>query len=250
MSITISDNHEYTVDGLKVPSVTEILNVYFPPCGFYTEEGQQDGKYRHEWYAALAQGIETTNEPYPKIAPAIEGFKKFLADVKPEYVSGEIPYHHPTLRYCGTPDVVFRIGDKLDKVHINAKLWHLIINPGFKLATKDVYAAYDKRRLTTKGRGVRINCSFGRSSDYKSLEYMLYNDLEEIAIAKKKVLGNIIERLASHLGRKAIVSGSGPSVFCLCRTGKEGRTAKDKLFRSVPAARRKGWQVFVTRTET
>ena len=111
--ITISDNHEYTVDGLKVPSVSEILNVYFPPCGFYTEEGQQDGKYRHEWYAALAQGIETTNAPYPKIAPAIDGFKKFLADVKPVYVSGEIPYHHPTLRYCGTPDVVFRIGDRL-----------------------------------------------------------------------------------------------------------------------------------------
>ena len=86
--------------------------------------------------------------------------------------------------------------------------------------------------------------------DHKSLEYMLYNDLEEIAIAKKKVLGGIIERLASHLGRKAIVSGSGPSIFCLYRTGKEAIEAKDKLFRSVPSARRKSWQVFIAKTET
>ena len=77
---------------------------------------------------------------------------------------------------------------------------------------------------------------------------MLYNDLGQIAIAKKKVLGSIIERLASHLGRRAIVSGSGPSVFCLCRTGKEAVAAKKRLFRSVPARERKSWQVFIAKT--
>lgn len=142
-------------------------------------------------------------------------------------------------------------GDKLEKARIKAKLWHLIINPGFKLATKDIYAAYDKRRpklLTRYGGNVRIHRSLTDSLNPESLEDMLYNDLEEIAIEKKNLLGSIIERLAYHLGRKAIVSGSGPSVFCLYRTGKEVRAAKDKIFRSVPASQRKGWQVFVTST--
>ena len=142
-------------------------------------------------------------------------------------------------------------GEKLKKSHIRAQLWHLIINPGFKMPTKDIYKAYDNRRpkgLTTKLRDVKIQHSLTNSFDHKSLEDMLYNDLEEIAISKKKVLGNIIERLASHLGRKAIVSGSGPSVFCLYETGKEVRAAKDKLFRNVPSARRKSWKVFVAST--
>ena len=141
-------------------------------------------------------------------------------------------------------------GDRLEKPAIKVKMWHLIVTPGFKLATKDIYEAYDRRRLTTKDKGAKICFPLRNSLDHKSLEDMLYNDLEEIAIAKKKVLGSIIERLASYLGRKAIVSGSGPSVFCLCRTRKEAIAAKDKLFRSIPAGERKSWQVFIARTET
>ena len=142
-------------------------------------------------------------------------------------------------------------GDKLEKAHAGARFWHLIINPGFKMPTKGIYEAYDNRRpkgLTRKGRNVKIQRSLTGSFDHRSHEDMLYNDLEEIAIAKKKVLGSIIERLASHLGRKAIVSGSGPSVFCLYRTGKEAIAAKNRLFSSMPASERKSWQVFIAKT--
>jgi len=105
--------HIYTVDGIVMPSVSTILDVYFPPSAFYTEQGRDNGHYRHEWYSELAQGFEATNEPYAEIAPAVDGFKKFMAEVKPEYVSGEIPYFHPVLNYCGTPDVVFKINNRL-----------------------------------------------------------------------------------------------------------------------------------------
>ena len=143
-------------------------------------------------------------------------------------------------------------GDELKKAGITARPWHLIINPGFRLPTKDIYAAYDKaglKGLTTKSADVKIHRYLAGSANFKSLEQMLYNDLGLIAIAKNRVLGNIIERLAYHLGRRAIVSGSGPSVFCLYRTGKEAREAKEKLFRKTPARERKSWQVFVVRTE-
>ena len=143
-------------------------------------------------------------------------------------------------------------GDKLKNVNCKTKLWHLVIYPGFKMATKDIYEAFRplSRHLTINIGDVKIPRSLTGSVDFKSLDQMLYNDLEYIAIAKKRVLGSIIERLAYHLGRKAIVSGSGPSVFCLCRTGKEAIAARERLFRTTPARERKGWQIFIARTET
>jgi 4-diphosphocytidyl-2-C-methyl-D-erythritol kinase len=138
-------------------------------------------------------------------------------------------------------------GDVLSKINCKARLWHLIIYPGFKLSTKDIYEAFDL--LTIKMRDVKIPRSLNGTYDYNSLERMLYNDLEHIAIAKKMVLGRIVERLASYLGRKAIVSGSGPSVFCLCRTRKEAMAAKRELFRKTPAGERKSWQVLIAGTK-
>ncbi len=154
-------------------------------------------------------------------------------------------------------------GDELKKADIKAKLWHIIINPGFKLSTKDIYEAYDRglilrraqyqalslsKGLTIKPPNVKISRYLKGSVNFKSPEEMLYNDLGQIAIVKKRVLGDIIERLASHLGRKSIVSGSGPSVFCLFRTGKEAYSAREKLFRDTPEKDRKLWQVFVAST--
>jgi len=158
-----------------------------------------------------------------------------------------------------------RRGDELKKVNCNKIFWHLIIYPGFKLATKDIYEAFDlliprqssgsnpellPKGLTTKREDVKIHFSVRSSLDSRSLEGILYNDLEETAISKKKVLRSIIERLAYHLGRKAIVSGSGPSVFCLYGRRKEAVAAREKLFRCVPANERKRWQIFIAGTES
>lgn len=135
-------------------------------------------------------------------------------------------------------------GDKLKVVKSGRRLWHLVVYPGFKLATKDIYEAFDL--LTSKSRNVKINPCFTGSA---TLERMLYNDLQHIATAKKKVLGRIIERLAYELDVRPIVSGSGPSVFCLCRNRKEALSAKKRLFRKIPAVQRRAWQVFIAGTD-
>ena len=120
-TVTIDAKHIYRVDGIIWPSVSMILDVYIPPTPFYTEEGREDGHFRHEWYAFLAQGGTAAKPPYPKIEPAIEGFKKFMSDVRPEYVFGERPMSHPVLGYCGTPDVVFKINARLALVDYKPK---------------------------------------------------------------------------------------------------------------------------------
>ncbi len=144
-------------------------------------------------------------------------------------------------------------GDELKKVNSTARLWHLIIYPGFKLATKDVYGALGPamrrgRGLTFNKTDVRMSRYLNGAFDAESVEHMLTNDLENTAIAKKNVLGSIIERLADSLGRKAIVSGSGPGVFCLYATRKEAMAARKKLLKETPAGDRKGWQVFLAET--
>jgi 4-diphosphocytidyl-2-C-methyl-D-erythritol kinase len=146
------------------------------------------------------------------------------------------------------------IGDRLRPLKTKKVLWHLLINPGFHVPTKDIYRELDKRPknrskcLTTSFPDAKIHSLSGRPMDFGTIEPMLHNDLESVVVAKKAVLGNIIKRLAALLGKKAIVSGSGPSVFCLYRTRKEAERARVAFLKSLPARNRDKWQAFVVRT--
>ena len=161
------------------------------------------------------------------------------------------------------------IGDDITVIKTRKTLWHLLIYPGFKVNTKDVYKEFDgiktaepgyltlrqgsgssiellSKYLTGKMSGVKI--SLPVLADYRGMEAMLYNDLERAAVSKKRAIGYISGSLAKLLGKKFIVSGSGPSLFCLCSTGKEAMRAKRAVLRRVPAKQRRGWLFFVVRT--
>ncbi len=145
-------------------------------------------------------------------------------------------------------------GERLAEVKLKQKVWHLLINPGFGVSTRGAYEAFDERKkesskdLTTGSRNVKINLRLDDPLDFVSLESMLYNDLQKIVAAKKKAIGSAIKRLASVLGKKAILSGSGPSLFCLYRTRKEALEARRVLLGSLTAGQRRSWLIFVVRT--
>jgi 4-diphosphocytidyl-2-C-methyl-D-erythritol kinase len=162
-------------------------------------------------------------------------------------------------------------GEKLKRLKIKPILWHLIIYPGdLKTGTADIYKAFDSqpkdlaprqssgssarllteepRRLTKKICDAKIASFTAHSLDPDGIESMLYNDLQDTVIAKEAKVGKVIRRLASSLDKKAIVSGSGPGVFCLYRTRKEALEAKRRLFSSVPDAERRPWRVFIAKT--
>jgi 4-diphosphocytidyl-2-C-methyl-D-erythritol kinase len=142
-------------------------------------------------------------------------------------------------------------GGRLTPIDTGMNLWHLVIFPGFKSSTRDIYKAFDKSKcLTHPSRNDKIQPSFRSSTDLGALEAMLYNDLQCAAISENKVLGSIIGRLTSYLGKKVILSGSGSSVFCLYRTRNGAVKAGKSLARGIPAKMRKRWKVFVARTET
>ncbi len=105
MNITLDKDHIYRVDGAVKPSASSLLDLYFPPAPYYTEEGRDRGTARHEWYHVIAQGLEIENEPDDEIAAEVEGFRKFMREVRPGYIFGERKMFCPSLGFCGTPDL-------------------------------------------------------------------------------------------------------------------------------------------------
>lgn len=142
-------------------------------------------------------------------------------------------------------------GEKLKTLKIGKKLWHLLIFPGIHSSTKGVYKAFDRLDFALTGHAddVRIHSSISGSTGFGDIEAMLYNDLQCAAISEKKVLGSIIKRLTASLGKKVVLSGSGSSVFCLYRTGKEAAKAKARICRSIPARMRERWDIVIAKTE-
>lgn len=155
-------------------------------------------------------------------------------------------------------------GERLDVINSKSSFWHLLIYPGFHISTKEIYDAFDRsslgfardsskiveapKGLTTDCRGVKIPSPLEVSMDFGVVDAIACNDLEKIAISKRTVIGSIIRRLASSLGKKAIVSGSGPSVFCLFRTRKEAVEAKGIFLSRTPVPERRRWRIFVVKT--
>ena len=139
-------------------------------------------------------------------------------------------------------------GDKLKKAVIRLRPWHLLVYPGhFKVSTREVYAAFDRTDFALTR--YRSNVRMTMPKDWIGLDSLLHNDLGDVVAKTRSIIGRIIKCLVASLGNKVTVSGSGPSLFCLYRTRKEALRARRKLFRSVPAAKRRGWQVFIVGTK-
>jgi 4-diphosphocytidyl-2-C-methyl-D-erythritol kinase len=145
-------------------------------------------------------------------------------------------------------------GDILEVVRSKAKFWHLIVKAGSKTSTKDIYGAFDAeyagtpKRLTLRRGDVRMFSPSKLRMDYAQAEPMLYNDLERAVSLKKGVISGVSKSLARLLGKKMIVSGSGPSLFCLYRTRREAIKARGLVLKSVPERERPDWQIFVANT--
>lgn len=149
------------------------------------------------------------------------------------------------------------IGDRLKKVKSKAVLWHLIVYPGpLKRSTRDIYNLFDKicskkdtcAYLTKTYCNDKIHRFFSQKSYPDTACAMLQNDLETAVVSKNKVIGKILRRLAIMLNTKVILSGSGPSVFCLYDTRKEAIEAKRVLLCGIPVCERKPWKIFIAKT--
>jgi hypothetical protein len=107
--VTMDANHVYrrVSDGVRVPSVTQILGDIIPGWQA-TEWHMQRGTAVHACAAMVAQGIEFDNDP--EIDGQVAAIRRFFAEVRPVVVAVEQRVCHPTLHYAGTFDLVAFIG--------------------------------------------------------------------------------------------------------------------------------------------
>ena len=105
-------------DGRTPPSVSQILNLYFPvPTQFMPAGCAEIGTVRHKFYHLIAQNPEIELEdPDPRIAGSVSAFRKFWREMKPKFISGEVPYFDDLRGVCGTPDLVAEIAGMLSVV--------------------------------------------------------------------------------------------------------------------------------------
>lgn len=103
------ETHEYKIDGVVVPSVTQVLNSVFPRFAvdpYYL----QRGSVIHACCAMLLRGEDFEFDP--QVTGWILAAKKFISEVKPEVLAVEKQFYSERHGFAGTIDARIMIGDQ------------------------------------------------------------------------------------------------------------------------------------------
>jgi len=97
------ETHTYTIDGRRIPSVTEIMADLIP--GWHAGEWYlQRGQAVHACAAMIAQGLEFDHDP--RIAGQVAACRKFFRDAQPWVELCEYPLFSRMHQYGGTVDLL------------------------------------------------------------------------------------------------------------------------------------------------
>jgi len=131
------------------------------------------------------------------------------------------------------------IGDRLSEIEVFSKFYILLLVPKITIYTKYIYRQLSLR-LTKPTVDVSILARILMRTDLRDkLAYSLYNRLEDVVLPLYPIVKEGKKALL-HFTDKALLSGSGPSVFGIFRTRKEAERAKAELGRD------NRWEVFLT----
>ncbi len=107
-------------------------------------------------------------------------------------------------------------GEQVKSLSAAAPLWVAVAKPQGALSAREVYAAWDRRQAEeqrppiSESEWVRALASGSAAA----LEPLMYNGLQAAVIEMVPAAGRLIQA-ASEAGMRAMVSGSGPTVFAL-----------------------------------
>jgi hypothetical protein len=103
-------SHAYSIDGVRVPSVTQVLRDVLSPVQFGEQWHLDRGSANHAIYAMLADGVDPASiECDERSKPYMAGWLAWRDMWKPDAMQSEVRLHHPAMRYAGTADLVTRI---------------------------------------------------------------------------------------------------------------------------------------------
>ncbi len=114
-----------------------------------------------------------------------------------------------------------------------------------------IYRKWDKLKvsrraltqaLTMRKNNVKILSSALKKNNLFSIEKALFNSLEQVTASFYGEIDRIKAKLRQLGLKAALMSGSGPAVFCFVSSRKEGQRLHEKLEKN------RFWQVFVVHT--
>lgn len=169
--------HVYTVDGMPVPSVTQLLAPIKPDFSMVPpdvlERKRQLGTEVH--YACELDDEDDLDEDSVPAAvePYLAAWRRFKADTGAEVLMNEQRLFHPTLRFAGTLDRVVRVrsGD-VYLIDLKASI-SMPASYGVQLAGYQLLL--DESALTTKL--ARKGLQLRDDGTYKLVPYLNPNDL-------------------------------------------------------------------------
>ncbi len=136
-------------------------------------------------------------------------------------------------------------GDIVRTVETGPKLGHVIVNPPLQVSTKMIYDRVPGFTLTKDDAWDRILALFLGKKDPGFLTGYLRNDLQQIALQEYRFLGDVISFLTRLGAQKALMTGSGPTIFGIFDAEfiDEAESEARKRF-----PEKEGWKVFAAYT--
>lgn len=100
------ETHSYTINGVKVPSVTGLIcRAGLVDSTWYTPQSRDRGTYVHEACALYDRGTLDDSTVDPRIRPYLDAWVKFQGIMKPGKFSViEQPFYSEKYGYAGTID--------------------------------------------------------------------------------------------------------------------------------------------------
>ncbi len=128
-------------------------------------------------------------------------------------------------------------GEKLKVITTPLKIWHILINPGIHVSTKEVYGGFTPASLTSSKPGAKMLSNFIRRKNFQTLNHLLFNNLEVVSLKKYSILRRIKEDLIRAGAETALVSGSGPTVYGVAKSKIAAQRIARRLKRMHPKKR-------------
>lgn len=128
-------------------------------------------------------------------------------------VGSDVPY----CIYGGCAYVTGR-GEQIESLPKAPKKWLVIVKPRLGVSTGTVFKEVEMEKIRhVDVSSLRLAIKEG---DYKKMVAFMGNSLEDITIARRPEIQKIKDCLMAAGADIALMSGSGPSVFALCRSEK------------------------------
>jgi len=141
-----------------------------------------------------------------------------------------------------------RRGDRILPLDIKKRLWHVLIVPHIKVSTKEIYKRF-KSYLSADRSSERRKKSLNRLilSLRKNIFFeknLLFNALEKITQEKFKIVKKLKGALRDFKIKTIAMTGSGPAVFGIVSSRKEG----ERICRQLKDNFEDAFQIFLVKT--